>query len=122
MPNSVMRLRSFDGSSKPAQEDDNFSDDEKSSLQKKGESPSNADKDDESIVKVILMLVVHLCRTVLYGLDISHRACVYLLGVLVISLLSDYITPSADGNYFAQTDNFLNLLFAKWAWLWTCLL
>lgn len=68
------------------------------------------------------MLVVYLCRTVLYGLDISHRACVYLLGVLVISLFSDYITPSADGNYFAQTDNFLNLLFAKWAWLWTCLL
>jgi len=75
-----------------------------------------------SVQQVILMMVVHLCRKVLYGLDVSYRVCIYVLGILMISVVSDYKTPTANRSYFAQSDNFLNSWFAKCAWFWTGLL
>ena len=46
--------------------------------------------------QVILMMVVHLCRKVLYGLDVSYRVCIYVLGILMISVVSDYKTPTTN--------------------------
>merc|ERR1719189_2384795 len=61
-----------------------------------------------SVQQVILMMVVHLCRKVLYGLDASYRICAYILGTLMISVVSDYKTPTAKRSYFANSDNILN--------------
>lgn len=46
--------------------------------------------------QVILMMFVHLCRKVIYGLDVSYRICVYILGTLMISVVSDYKTPTQN--------------------------
>ena len=32
------------------------------------------------------MMIVHICRKVIYGLDVSYRICIYVLGVLMISV------------------------------------
>ena len=50
-------------------------------------------------LQVILMMVVHLCRKVIYGLDVSYRVCIYVLGTLMISVVSDYKTPTANRYY-----------------------
>ena len=47
-------------------------------------------------LQVILMMFVHLCRKVMYGLDVSYRICVYILGTLMISVVSDYKTPTQN--------------------------
>ena len=49
-----------------------------------------------SALQVILMMFVHLCRKVIYGLDVSYRICVYILGTLMISVVSDYKTPTQN--------------------------
>ena len=65
------------------------------------------------------MMFVHICRKVIYGLDISYRICFYMLGTLLISVVSDYKTSAASKSYFADPDNLLNQWFVKLGWLWT---
>jgi len=74
-----------------------------------------------SVQQVILMMLVHLCRKVIYGLDVSYRICIYILGTLMISVVSDYKTSSASKSYFANPNNFLNQWFVKIGWFWTLL-
>merc|ERR1719228_1583859 len=74
-----------------------------------------------SVQQVILMMFVHLCRKVIYGLDVSYRICIYILGTLMISVVSDYKTSSASKSYFANPNNFLNQWFVKIGWFWTLL-
>jgi len=74
-----------------------------------------------SVQQVILMMFVHLCRKVIYGLDVSYRICIYVLGVLMISVVSDYKTSSTKPSYFANPNNILNRWFVKVGWFWTCL-
>jgi len=75
-----------------------------------------------SVQQVILMMFVHLCRKVIYGLDVSYRICVYILGTLMISVVSDYKTPTQNRSYFANSDNFVNQWLVKCGWFWTLLL
>ena len=65
------------------------------------------------------MMFVHICRKVIYGLDISYRICFYMLGTLLISVVSDYKTSAASKSYFADPNNLLNQWFVKLGWLWT---
>jgi len=74
-----------------------------------------------SVQQVILMMVVHICRKVIYGLDVSYRICIYILGTLMISVVSDYKTSAASRSYLANPNNFLNQWFVKIGWFWTCL-
>merc|ERR1711936_1134835 len=74
-----------------------------------------------SVQQVIIMMFVHLCRKVIYGLDVSYRICIYILGTLMISVVSDYKTSSASKSYFANPNNFLNQWFVKIGWFWTLL-
>ena len=67
------------------------------------------------------MMVVHICRKVIYGLDVSYRICIYILGTLMISVVSDYKTSAASRSYLANPNNFLNQWFVKIGWFWTCL-
>lgn len=72
-----------------------------------------------SIQQVILMMLVHLCRKIIYGMDISYRVTIYVLGTLLLSVVSDYKTKSSSQGYFGRSDNFLNQWFVKLGWLWT---
>ena len=49
------------------------------------------------------MMFVHLCRKVVYGLDVSYRICAYILGTLMISVVSDYKTPTAKRLHTIQS-------------------
>ena len=72
------------------------------------------------VLQVIIMMFVHICRKIIYGLDISYRICIYILGTLMISVVSDYKTSAASRSYFADSENILNLWFVKLGWFWTC--
>jgi len=65
-------------------------------------------------------MVVHLCRKVLYGCDVSYRIGLYVLGTLLISVVGDY-KVSAQGSraYLANPNNFFNQFFVKLGWGWT---
>ncbi len=71
-----------------------------------------------TIQHVLLMMVVHLCRKIMYGIDISMRVGLYMLGTLVISVIGDFSTENST-SYFAQQNNSLNIYFVKWGWGWT---
>ena len=66
------------------------------------------------------MMFVHVCRKIIYGLDVSYRICIYVLGTLLISVVSDYKTSAASRSYFADSENVLNQWFVKLGWFWTC--
>ena len=67
------------------------------------------------------MMVVHVGRKILYGVDTSLKIGVYLIGSFVLSVFGDLaVSPSAD-NYMSRTDNFFNVYFVKFAWGWTLL-
>jgi len=69
------------------------------------------------------MMFVHLCRKVIYGLDVSYRICIYILGVLMISVVSDYKSGASSKSFWANPNNFLNQWLVKLGWFWTlCLL
>jgi len=74
-----------------------------------------------SVQQVILMMFVHICRKVIYGLDVSYRICIYVLGVLMISVVSDYKSTSSSRSFWANPNNFLNQWFVKLGWFWTLL-
>lgn len=73
-----------------------------------------------SVQQVITMMFVHICRKIVYGLDISYRICFYVLGTLLISVVSDYKTSAASKNYFANPNNAINQWLVKLGWFWTC--
>ena len=66
------------------------------------------------------MMFVHVCRKIIYGLDVSYRICIYVLGTLMVSVVSDYKTSAASRSYFADSENILNQWFVKLGWFWTC--
>jgi len=73
-----------------------------------------------SVQQVIVMMFVHVCRKIIYGLDVSYRICIYVLGTLMVSVVSDYKTSAASRSYFADSENILNQWFVKLGWFWTC--
>uniref|UniRef100_A0A915EHX4 Uncharacterized protein n=1 Tax=Ditylenchus dipsaci TaxID=166011 RepID=A0A915EHX4_9BILA len=54
-------------------------------------------------------------------LDVSTRAIVYLVFVLVLSLIAEYIPLPMD-YYLTQKHNVFNRFGTKMGWFWTCLL
>lgn len=73
-----------------------------------------------SVSHVLGMMVVHLSRKIIYGVDISHKVGVYIIGTLVLSVVSDFTSKST--HYLARPDNLFNLYFVKFSWGWTLLL
>lgn len=72
-----------------------------------------------SVQLVLIMMVVHVCRKIIYGIDVSHKVGLYLIGTLIISVIGDFLTVENSTFYMAQADNFFNLVFVKWGWGWT---
>merc|ERR1719266_1449324 len=64
------------------------------------------------------MMLVGLCRKIMYGMDVSVRVGIYMIGTLFVSVIGDFGTENSK-SFFAQADNFLNLFFVKWGWGWT---
>jgi len=75
-----------------------------------------------SVQQVILMMVVHLCRKVMYGIDVSYRVCAYVLGTMMLSVVGDYKSGAASRSFLANKDNLLNQWGVKLGWGWTLLL
>ena len=71
-----------------------------------------------SIQHVLIMMIVHVARKIIYGADISTRIGAYIMGTLVLSVIGDFGTEGSK-SYFAKADNFFNLFFVKWGWGWT---
>jgi len=77
-----------------------------------------------TVQQILLMMIVHICRKVVYGLDISYRIGIYILGTLLISVMADYRSTAPEKkskSYFANEKNFLNQYFVKLGWGWTLL-
>jgi len=74
-----------------------------------------------TIQHVLVMMVVHVARKILYGSDISIRVGIYVLGTLIVAVIGDF-TAENSTSYFAQGDNFLNRIFVRVGWGWTLFL
>ena len=64
-----------------------------------------------SIQHILMMMIVHLSRKILYGVDISHRVGMYIVGTLILSVISDFSNESKS--YLSRKDNMLNIYFVK---------
>jgi len=74
-----------------------------------------------SVSHVLAMMVVHLARRVLYGVEVKHRAAAYVVGVLVLSVVGDFSSTIGKNSYMARADNVFNVWFVKFGWAWTSL-
>jgi len=68
------------------------------------------------IGQVLLLMVVHLCRKVLF-VDPSIKVGIYIIVVFIGSILGDVIP--FPGTYFSRKDNLFNVYFVKLGWGWT---
>jgi len=80
---------------------------------KKGSKPL---PEPPSIGHVILLMVVHLCRRVLF-VDPSIKVGIYILIVFFGSILADVLP--IPRTYFSRKDNIFNIYFVKLSWGWT---
>nr|CAG4650239.1 EOG090X07YX [Sida crystallina] len=69
-----------------------------------------------SIPQVLLLMVVHLCRRVLF-VDPSIKVGIYIMVVFFGSILSDVLP--IPRTYFSRKDNIFNQYFVKLSWGWT---
>nr|CAG4640951.1 EOG090X07YX [Eulimnadia texana] len=72
--------------------------------------------DPSSIPQVLLLMVVHVCRRILF-VDPSIKVGIYILAVFIGSILSDVLP--IPRTYFSRKDNLFNVYFVKLSWGWT---
>ena len=72
-----------------------------------------------SVQQILVMMIVHLSRKVMYTLEIAHRVGLYIFGTFILSVISDIWGESKS--YLSRKDNFVNQYFAKYCWPWTML-
>lgn len=75
--------------------------------------------DPSSIQQILVMMIVHLSRKILYTIEIAHRVGLYIFGTFFLSVISDMWGESRS--YLSRKDNFFNTYFAKFCWPWTML-
>lgn len=72
--------------------------------------------EQSSIQNVLLMMVIHICRRIVF-VDTIKRVAVYCACLFLISLIGD-VMP-VPKSYFSRSDNMLNQCFVKFGWGWT---
>ena len=77
---------------------------------KKGTKPL---PDPASIQQVLWLMVVHLCRKVLF-VDPSIKVGIYIMLVFFGSILGDVLP--IPNSYFSRKDNMFNVYFVKLSW------
>jgi len=84
---------------------------------RRGETKGNKPLPDPTpIAQVLLLMVVHLCRKVLF-VDPSIKVGIYIIAVFCGSILGDVLP--IPGTYFSRKNNFFNVYFVKLSWGWT---
>nr|CAG4646342.1 EOG090X07YX [Macrothrix elegans] len=81
--------------------------------EKKGTKPL---PDPTSISQMILLMLVCLCRKILF-VDPSIKVGIYIILVFFGSILGDVLP--IPKSYFSRKDNIFNLYFVKLSWGWT---
>ncbi|KAJ1529366.1 hypothetical protein ONE63_006153 [Megalurothrips usitatus] len=72
--------------------------------------------EQSSIANVLLMMVIHTCRKIVF-VDTIKRVAVYCACLFLVSLIGD-VMP-IPRSYFSRSDNLLNQCFVKFGWGWT---
>ncbi|KAE8738420.1 hypothetical protein FOCC_FOCC016110 [Frankliniella occidentalis] len=72
--------------------------------------------EQSSIGNVLLMMVLHICRKIVF-VDTIKRVAVYCSCLFLVSLIGD-VAP-IPRSYFSRSDNLLNQCFVKFGWGWT---
>nr|CAG4647991.1 EOG090X07YX [Moina brachiata]SVE93071.1 EOG090X07YX [Moina brachiata] len=81
--------------------------------EKKGTKPL---PEPSTIPHVLLLLIVHLCKKVLY-VDTNIKVGIYIMFVFFGSILGDVLP--IPNTYFSRKGNFFNVYFVKLSWGWT---
>lgn len=81
--------------------------------EKKGTKPL---PEPSTIPHVLLLLIVHICKKVLY-VDTNIKVGIYILFVFFGSILGDVLP--IPNTYFSRKGNFFNVYFVKLSWGWT---
>lgn len=69
-----------------------------------------------SVKQVFIMMIVHICRKVLF-VDTKLKIVIYLASLFLVSLIADVIP--IPKTYFSETNNIFNKYFVKMGWAWT---
>lgn len=72
-----------------------------------------------SIREVLLMMLLHLCKKIIF-FDVNLKVALYLGSLFLVSLIGDF--APYPKTYFARSDNIFNVYFVKWGWAWTLVL
>ena len=91
----------------------NFRPSESKRAEKKGSKPL---PDPTPITQVLLLMIIHLCRKVLF-VDPNIKVGIYILVVFFGSILGDVLP--LPKTYFARKENIFNVYFVKLSWGWT---
>lgn len=75
--------------------------------------------DPSSIADILLMMILHGCRKVVF-FDTKIKVAIYLCSLFILSLLADVLP--FPRTYFSRKDNIFNVYFVKVAWGWTLIL
>lgn len=86
---------------------------ENSKWETKGTKPL---PEPSSIGKVLLMMILQLCRRIMF-FDTRLKVAIYLSCLFVVSILSQQMP--FPRTYFSRRDNIFNVYFVKLAWGWT---
>ena len=70
----------------------------------------------QSIQQVMMLMVIHLCRKILY-IDPNIKVGVYIILVFFGSILGDVVP--IPKSYFSRKENMFNVYFVKFSWAWT---
>ncbi|XP_045515460.1 acyl-coenzyme A diphosphatase FITM2 [Pieris brassicae] len=82
----------------------------------KGTKPT---AEQSSIFEVLVLMIVHLCKKVLF-FDTNLKIAIYLGALFLLSLIADVLT--FPKTYFSRSDNIFNQYFVKIGWFWTLFL
>lgn len=72
--------------------------------------------EQSSIVNVLLMMLLHICRKIVF-VDTIKRVAVYCACLFLVSLIGD-VMP-IPRSYFSRSENVFNQYFVKFGWGWT---
>ncbi|CAB4061338.1 unnamed protein product [Lepeophtheirus salmonis] len=62
---------------------------------------------------------IQLCRKIMYGVPTSSKVGLYIIGTLILSILSEFSSFSQTKNYLSNPHNIFNIYGVKYGWGWT---
>nr|ACO10555.1 UPF0517 membrane protein CG10671 [Caligus rogercresseyi] len=74
-----------------------------------------------TIGHIIFLMWIQFCRKIMYAVPTSSKVGLYIIGTLILSILSEFSSASDTKTYLSNPHNVFNLYGVKYGWAWTLL-